>query len=878
MKKLWIVIAVLLLLTTACKPEPTPAAAETAPPATSTQPPTATEAPAAPSELAPPSIDGEIYYAPFPLTIELDHDLSDWAGVPTVTLPREDEPGPATHTMTFAAAADDTYLYFMADVVDDNIVSGEHGTDYWNEDSVEFYVNGTGDLGLTEYVPGVSQITVPALDMNLPPEEAAVGGMQGADAGATISAFQTDTGYAVEMAVPLVNDVWSIEPKHGSMIGFQVHLNGTSSGSRDTKLIWSLADTADQSYLYPRVFGKLAFFEIGQTDVPEPTPTPTITPTPTPEPVEAGAIYLDPAAPVEDRVADLLSRMTLDEKIGQMALVEKDSIAVTDLIDMTIGGLLSGGGGSPDENSPEAWAEMVDGFQEVALQNRLGIPMIYGVDAVHGHNNVYGAVIFPHNIGLGAANDPDLMTRIGQVTAEEMIATGIYWDYAPVLAVSGDIRWGRSYESYGSDPDRVAALGTAYLIGLQGDDLAAADTVLATPKHYIGDGSTEWGTSTTGDYMIDQGVTPADETLLRSILLPPYIAAVDAGARSVMISFSSWGDTKMHANDYLITDVLKGELGFTGFVVSDWGGIDQIAPGDYYTSVVEAINAGVDMNMVPYEYEEFIAVMHEAVENGDITDERIDDAVSRILRVKFEMGLFEHPYSDPALLDTVGSDEHRAVAREAVAKSMVLLKNENDALPLDRNAAYINVSGKADDIGRQSGGWSITWQGAAGNITPGTTILEAIRAAVGPDTIVVDDAYGNLAYVPDDALADTACVTVIAEDPYAEGVGDSDDLTLSSKDVAMLERMHENCGTVILILVAGRPLIITDQLDLVDAVVMAWLPGTEGQGVADVLFGDVPFTGTLPVDWPRSMEQVRSGNLSDPLYSLSYGLVTVPVE
>ncbi|MBN1121905.1 MAG: glycoside hydrolase family 3 C-terminal domain-containing protein [Anaerolineae bacterium] len=877
MKKLWIVIAV-LLFATACKPEPTPAATESAPEATSTQPPTATEELAAVEELAPPGIDGEVYYAPFPLTIELDHDLSDWAGVPTVAMPREDEPGPATHVITFAAAADDTYLYFMADVIDDNIVSGEHGTDYWNEDSVEFYVNGTGDIGLSEYVPGVSQITVPALDMNLSPEEAMVGGMLGSDAEAIISAFPTETGYAVEMAVPLENAVWSIEPMHGSMIGFQVHLNGTSSGARDTKLIWSLADTADQSYLYPRVFGKLAFFEIGQTDIPEPTPTPTITPTPTPEPVEVGAVYLDPFAPVEDRVADLLARMTLDEKIGQMTLVEKDSIFITDLIDMGIGGLLSGGGGSPDENTPEAWAAMVDGFQEIAFQNRLGIPMIYGVDAVHGHNNVYGAVIFPHNIGLGAADDPELMTRIGEVTAEEMIATGIYWNYAPVLAVVQDPRWGRYYEGYSVDPNRVRRLGSAYLLGLQGDDLAAVDTVLATPKHYIGDGGTIWGTSTTGDYMIDQGVTEEDEWALRSILLPPYIEAIHNGARSIMISFSSWGDTKMHANDYLINEVLKDQLGFTGFVVSDWGGIDQIAPGDYYTSVVTSINAGVDMNMVPYDYILFIDTMHEAVENGDITEDRIDDAVSRILRVKFEMGLFENPYSDSDLLETVGSDEHRAVAREAVAKSMVLLQNENAALPLDKDAPYIVVTGNSDDIGRQSGGWTISWQGAAGDITPGTTILEAIEAAVGLDTEVVEDTYGNLAYVPDEELAETACVAVVGEDPYAEGVGDSDDLTLPSKDVAMLERMHENCGSVILILVAGRPLIITDQLDLVDAVVMAWLPGTEGQGVADVLFGDVPFTGTLPVEWPRSMEQVRSGDLSDSLYSLSYGLVTVPVE
>jgi beta-glucosidase len=603
--------------------------------------------------------------------------------------------------------------------------------------------------------------------------------------------------------------------------------------------------------------------------------TPPVAPPVATDPTTAVAAYQNPDLPTADRVEDLLARMTLAEKVGQMTLVEKNSIEADDITALTIGGILSGGGGYPQPNTPESWAEMVDGFQAAALASRLEIPLIYGVDAVHGHSNVVGTVIFPHNVGLGAANDPDLIREIGRVTALEMIATGIYWNYAPVLAVPRDIRWGRTYEAYSENTEQVSRLATAFMRGLQGDDLAAADTALATPKHYVGDGGAVWGSSTTGNYRIDQGVTDVDEATLRAVHLPPYEAAIAAGARSIMISYTSWGGLKMHAHQYLITDVLRGELGFDGFIVADWAGVDQIS-NDYYTAVVTAMNAGIDMNMVPYDYQRFIETMLAAVENGDIAEARIDEAVRHILTVKFDLGLFERPYSDPSLLPLVGSAEHRALAREAVAKSLVLLKNEGGILPLAKETPLLLVGGPAaDDVGIQSGGWTIEWQGRSGDITPGTTIIEAIEAAVSPETTVIYDRFGHFNDAPDDQSG--VCLAVVGEPPYAEGQGDSADLRLPANDVRLLTRMAESCEQLVVVLLSGRPLIISDQLEAWDALVAAWLPGTEGQGVADVLFGDSPFSGTLPLTWPRSVEQLPFDfdnlDTADPLFPYGFGLV-----
>jgi beta-glucosidase len=460
------------------------------------------------------------------------------------------------------------------------------------------------------------------------------------------------------------------------------------------------------------------------------------------------------------------------------------------------------------------------------------------------------------------------MERIGRVTAAEMIATGIYWNYGPVVAVPQDIRWGRTYEGYSEDTELVSALAVAYLHGLQDDDLSDPLTVLGTPKHFVGDGGTIWGSSTTGDYLIDQGVTEIDEETLRAVHLPPYAAAIDAGAMSVMISFSSWGGMKMHAQQYLISEVLKGELGFEGFVVSYWGGIDQIS-GDYYADVVTAINAGIDMNMVPYDYVRFIGTLTRAVEAGDVPTERIDDAVRRILRVKFALGLFERPFSDESLLAAVGSDEHRELAREAAGKSLVLLKNEGDVLPLSKETPLILVAGVgADDMGMQCGGWTIEWQGQMGDITPGTTILEGIEATVAGTSAVEYSPTGEF----EGSTRSEACIAVVGERPYAEGVGDSDDLTLSAADQEMLGRMRARCGRLVVVILSGRPLIVMDGLDDWDALVAAWLPGTEGQGVADVLFGDRPFTGRLSYTWPRSMDQLPIGPGDEPLFPLGYGL------
>jgi beta-glucosidase len=596
--------------------------------------------------------------------------------------------------------------------------------------------------------------------------------------------------------------------------------------------------------------------------------------------------YKDLQRPMEERVEDLLGRMTLEEKIGQMTLVEKNSINFRpeDITDLAIGALLSGGGGYPTDNSPEGWLEMVNGFQEYALQTRLGIPLLYGVDAVHGHNNVIGAVIFPHNIGLGATRNPELVEQIGRATAESVSATGITWNYAPTVAVPQDIRWGRTYEGYSENSELVAELGTAYLRGLQGDDLSSADTVLTTPKHYLGDGGTAFGTSTQEimkPYLLDQGDTQVDEQTLRTVHLPPYETAITAGARSIMASFSSWNGTKVHADHFLLTDLLKEELGFTGFVVSDWGAIDQIDP-DYYQAVVTAINAGIDLNMVPYDYRRFGRTLHEAVENGDVSHERIDDAVRRILRVKFELGLFEYPFADEESLVKVGSEEHRDLAREAVSQSLVLLKNEGGVLPISEDTTAVFVGGQAaDDIGIQSGGWTIEWQGQEGDITAGTTILEAIQSTAPEGTVVYFDSKGLLDSVQaaeGSELEPDVCFGVVGERPYAEGVGDSAELALPADDLNVLENLQADCPTLVVILLSGRPLIITNLIEEWDGLVAAWLPGTEGQGVADVLFGHQPFTGKLPYTWPRSIDQLpfnfnQMGTGDNvPLFPFGYGL------
>jgi beta-glucosidase len=588
-------------------------------------------------------------------------------------------------------------------------------------------------------------------------------------------------------------------------------------------------------------------------------------------------IYKDPKAPITLRVNDLLKIMTLTEKIGQMTQVENLSITPSEAAQHFMGSILSGGGGNPKPNNPENWARMVHEYQQAALETRLGIPLIYGVDAVHGHNNLKGAVIFPHNIGLGASRDPILAERIAQITAAEALATGVPWIFAPAVSVPQDIRWGRTYEGFSEKTDLVSRLGTAQLQGFQNvdgvPDLSHPSTVLASVKHFVGDGGTTWGSSTTKNWIMDQGVTEVDEATLRTVHLPPFIDAISAGARNIMVSHSSWRELRMHAHKYLLTDVLKGELGFTGFLVSDWQSIDFIIP-NYYDAVVRSINAGLDMIMVPYDGPRFIDHAIQAVENGDIPIARIDDAVGRILQIKFELGLFERPFGYPSNLEVVGSQEHRSTAREAVRKSLVLLKNNNCTLPLTKDTPLIFVAGQAaDDIGLQCGGWTIDWQGGVGNITPGTTILAALENAVSENTSLRYDAMGD--FEDERAIADVGIV-VLSEKPYAEGDGDYEDLALPEADITLLERVRSRCSKFVVILISGRPLIITDHLHEWDALVAAWLPGTEGQGIIDVIFGDHPFTGQLSYSWPRTMGQVPLSALvqsgETPLFPFGYGL------
>jgi beta-glucosidase len=570
--------------------------------------------------------------------------------------------------------------------------------------------------------------------------------------------------------------------------------------------------------------------------------------------------YEDPSLPVATRVADLLGRMSLDEKLGQMTQGERAAASTADVTNYRLGSLLSGGGSAPSPNNATSWADMYDGFQRAAAATPLHIPLIYGVDAVHGHNNVYGATLYPHNIGLGATRDAALVQRIGRATAEEVAGTGIDWDFAPCLCVARNDRWGRTYESFGEVPSIPSAMAS-YITGLQEGN----PSVLATAKHYVGDGGTTGG--------VNAGNTELSEADLRAIHLPPFQAAVARNVGSVMISYSSWNGLKMHANQYLITTVLKGELGFKGFVVSDWNGIDEIDGQAGFTAaeVRTAINAGLDMVMVPNDWKRFIDVLRSEVQAGRIPMSRIDDANRRILTKKFELGLFEKPYTDRAWTSSVGSAAHRALAREAVRKSQVLLKNAGNVLPLPKAGSKLFVAGKsADDIGNQSGGWSITWQGGSGATTTGTTILQGIRAAAGAGSTVTYNRDGNGV---DGSYR--AAIAVVGETPYAEGAGDRPgSMSLDSADLAVISKLKATGIPVIVVLVSGRPLDIASQLGNWNALVAAWLPGTEGAGVADVLFGDYNPTGTLPMTWMNSASQqpINDGDGKAALFPLGFGL------
>jgi beta-glucosidase len=571
--------------------------------------------------------------------------------------------------------------------------------------------------------------------------------------------------------------------------------------------------------------------------------------------------YKDPSLPIENRVEDLLSRMSLEEKVGQMVQASTGSLARPgDVGRFLLGSLLSGGDDMIRPNTPAGWADAFDAYQKTALGTRLGIPLLFGVDSVHGFSHSTGTTIFPHNIGLGAARDPGLVREIGRATAREMAGTGVRWAFAPCLAVARDERWGRTYESFGEDPALVS--GMAVLIdGLQGDDPGSPASVLATAKHFVADGGTSGGR--------DQGDAVIDETALRALHLEPYRAAIRAGVGSIMVSFSSWNGEKVHGSRRLITDLLKGELGFGGIVISDWKGYGQL-PGSYAEKVRAAVNAGIDVAMAADDYVLFSATLLKEAREGRVPGARVDDAVRRVLRTKLRMGLFERPFAARAYLPEAGSAGHRALARRAVAESMVLLKNGGGILPLSRRGARILVAGKcADNLGYQMGGWSITWQGGSGGTTAGTTILQGIRDAAGSSTVVFDETAAAV-----DQSFDAA-VAVVGEQPYAESRGDRQSLRLDADDLGTLARIRAAGVPIVVVLVSGRPLVVTDELPGLEAFLAAWLPGTEGAGVADVLFGVSRPTGRLPMSWPRSETQipVNAGDAEyDPLFPCGSGL------
>ncbi|KAL5708856.1 beta-glucosidase [Ranunculus cassubicifolius] len=593
--------------------------------------------------------------------------------------------------------------------------------------------------------------------------------------------------------------------------------------------------------------------------------------------------YKNSKHPLGVRIRDLMKRMTLEEKIGQMTQIERMNATADVMKNYFIGSVLSGGGSVPKpQATPQDWVNVVNDIQKGSLSTRLGIPMIYGIDAVHGNNNVYKATIFPHNVGLGVTRDPDLIKRIGAATALEVRATGIQYAFAPCIAVCRDPRWGRCYESYSEDPTIVQQM-TELIPGLQGEiplggrlgqpHVAGKDKVVACAKHFVGDGGTIKG--------INENNTVVNTHDLYSIHMPAYYNSIIKGVATVMASYSSLNGVRMHANRDMLTDFLKDTLNFRGFVISDWQGVDRIdGYANYTQDVATAINAGVDMVMVPFDYPGYIKDMTELVNKNVISMQRINDAVRRILRVKFVMGLFENPLSDLTYADKLGCKEHRELAREAVRKSLVLLKNGKSAnqplIPLPKKATKILIAGThADNLGYQCGGWTIEWNGLSGNnLTEGTNIRQAIERTVDPSTKVEFQENPTPDFVKSQGYE--YAVVVVGELPYAETRGDSNNLTIPEPGPSIINNVCVSVKCVVVV-ISGRPLIVEPYLNSMDALVAAWLPGSEGQGVADVLFGDYGFTGRLARTWMKRLDQLpmNVGDANyDPLFAFGFGLTT----
>ncbi len=572
---------------------------------------------------------------------------------------------------------------------------------------------------------------------------------------------------------------------------------------------------------------------------------------------------------INKKVDEIIEMMNIDEKIGQMTQIDQRFLdTITDISTYSIGSLLSGGGSHPEINEPQAWLDMYNKYQSESLKSRLQIPLIYGIDAVHGHNNVYGATIFPQNIGLGATNNPELIYKISEATSIEVAATGIDWTFSPCLSSPEDYRWGRTYEGFSSDPKRVEMLGEAAVLGYQNAKTSSGKSVVACAKHFIGDGNTEFGTGMRG--LVDRGNTEMTLEELKLKLIPKYQAAVDANVQTVMASYNSWNGVKCHGSKELLTDILKVEMGFKGFVISDWQGIDEI-PGDYKSDIITSINAGIDMVMVSGQaqpYKKFMRLLKESVQEGSISMERIDDAVQRILKVKLRSGLFESPLVENSSLNTIGSDNHRKIARQAVRESVVLLKNEN-IIPISKNVNKLIVSGRgADNLGMQCGGWTIDWQGGQGDITIGTTILDGIKNALSKETNII---YSENALDLEDSDGDLAIV-VIGEDPYTEFFGDKENLDLMDEDLNTIKNLKNKGYKVLVLLISGRPMNISDHIENWDAFAAIWLPGSEGDGVSDILFGDYESTGTLSYPWPINTEDGANALANNLLFKIGFGL------
>ncbi len=579
-------------------------------------------------------------------------------------------------------------------------------------------------------------------------------------------------------------------------------------------------------------------------------------------------------------VKEVLEGMTVEEKVGQTIMADLDFISPSDLKRFPIGGILNGGNTSPNGNqkaSTDEWKGLAEDFYiESTRRGGANIPILWGTDAVHGHSNVFGATIFPHNIGLGATANEKLLKDIGSAVAEEVLATGIYWTFAPTVTVPQDYRWGRTYEGYSESPELVSKLGEAFIYGLQGngESFLADNKIIGTAKHFIGDGGTALNSSEA--YILDQGDTRVDEQTLKKIHGTPYYSALDACVQTVMASFNSWNGKKVHGDYYLLTEVLKNQMAFDGFVVGDWNGHGQI-PGCSNGSCPASLNAGVDMNMVPENWKDLYRNTLRQVRNGEISIERLDDAVRRIISVKQKLGLFNGKRPSNSPFNEVGLQHNRDIARQAVRESMVLLKNNNNVLPLKKGQKILVIGADANSLKTQTGGWTLDWQGTNNrNIDfPGSIpFLSALIEKAGQENI---DYVENLTQVNNDY---DVAIVVYGEQPYAEGVGDRKNLNFDgSRHISALNLLKQKEIPTVSIFLTGRPLWVTREINLSDSFVVAWLPGTESRGMTDVLLhngtDDYDFSGKLPFSWPRNTRQANLNYFdatSNPLFNFGYGL------